>query len=274
MSFLSNSLFSHANSIKFIRIFTSCSFDVVFCETASGLNAQDGDEELPDVFSEILDEEDDAKFDSEIQKIFPRFLSQDTRIARTTISIGCKLVESKKKKRMSLEEFINEISSLLYTMISSASSSASASVPAFPSSSSTLSPIVTVPIMTSTSIEGASSSEGECAMVVESFEETDVIAILDCVKDALGFEALRAGQKAVCVEGLINKKDIVWNAACDSGKSALSFAFAVASTMGLCGFSQKTKILHFSPTTTLIQSLYADTKKCKHIRACTPGHGE
>ena len=68
---------------------------------------------LPDVFSEILDEEDDKKFDCKIRKVFPPSLGQDTKFARTTTSIGCKLLETKNKKRMSLEDLINEVSLLI-----------------------------------------------------------------------------------------------------------------------------------------------------------------
>lgn len=93
------------------------------------------------------------------------------------------------------------------------------------------------------------------------------------IAEALGFQSLRLNQIGILEQALIFRKDVIWNAACNSGKSVVSFGFAIMASLHMLDFGEKTKILRFVPIASLINGLYKDCKDCGLIRVCTPGHG-
>lgn len=102
------------------------------------------------------------------------------------------------------------------------------------------------------------------------------LEFLDIIRSNLGFDSLRSNQIAILIQAIIKKKDIIWNGACNTGKTVLPLALAIMSKLGMHDFGENTTIIHFGTTKAFMLNLLDQIQKCDLLKnvVCVPGHRE
>ena len=81
---------------------------------------------------------------------------------------------------------------------------------------------------------------------------------------------LRHNQKEVLKAIVLQRRDVIWCAGCNAGKSIVYYGPAILSSLKLLG-QENTKILLLVPTNAIMTSIQRESK-CYPIRLVTPGH--
>lgn len=104
----------------------------------------------------------------------------------------------------------------------------------------------------------------------------DDLPFLEIICNSLGFVNLRENQIAILMQAIIEEKDIIWNAACNAGKTVLPMGLGIMSQLCMHDLGENTTIIHFGHTTAFMLNLLDQIQKCVLLKnvVCAPGQRE